>query len=321
MTEAIRAALRTQPFIDCHHHIWEPAHGRHPWLRPDSREPFRYGDTTPLKRTYLPADYDGDAAGFNVVAHVTMEGEWDPEDQVAETAWLADTLSGHRAYVGHVARAWLARPDIEVVLAGHGAWPFVKGIRQKPVTAARPDLVMPGTPGSLSDPAFRRGYAKLQRFGLHYELQAPWWHVDELIDLIMEFPETPIVINHMFTPVDRSEAGLAGWRRALERAASAPQTTLKVSGMGIAGRRWRLDDHRDVIRFAIDTFGPDRCMIASNFPVDGLCGDYPTIIDGYLAATADLDPDARNALFHDTAIRVYRLDVKPLAAPRAQIAC
>ena len=75
--------------------------------------------------------------------------------------------------------------------------------------------------------------------------------------LIAAHPETPVVINHTFLPVDRSAEGLAGWRKALARAASAPQTSLKISGLGVKGRPWTLDDNRAVIRDAIEIFGPD----------------------------------------------------------------
>jgi predicted TIM-barrel fold metal-dependent hydrolase len=53
-------------------------------------------------------------------------------------------------------------------------------------------------------------------------------------------------------------------------------------------------------------------MFASNFPVDGLCGSFETIYAGYKQATADLPLADRLKLFHDNAVRVYRLNIKPL---------
>jgi predicted TIM-barrel fold metal-dependent hydrolase len=63
-----------------------------------------------------------------------------------------------------------------------------------------------------------------------------------------------------------------------------------------------------VICDAIAIFGVDRSMFASNFPVDGLCGSFQTIYEGFQAAVADFSPADQRKLFHDNALRVYRLD-------------
>ena len=164
----------------------------------------------------------------------------------------------------------------------------------------------------MSDPAWQRGYAALQPNGLHFELQAPWWHVTELMQLIEKFPDTPVVINHAFMPVDRSPEALKSWRDALSLASSAPGITMKISGIGVSGKPWHLADQRPVIDACIDTFGPQRCMFASNFPVDALVGSFDDIYGGFLDATVDLDQADRTAMFHDNVIRIYRLDIRQL---------
>ena len=138
-------------------------------------------------------------------------------------------------------------------------------------------------------------------------LQAPWWHIDELLELITAYPETPVVINHAFMPSDRTPEAMAGWRAAIKRAASAPQVTMKISGFGIKGVGWPLDQQRPIIDALIDAFGPARCMFASNFPVDGLTGSFDTIYSGFKTATAEFSRADRAMLFRDTALRVYRL--------------
>ncbi|MGH6814869.1 MAG: amidohydrolase family protein, partial [Hyphomicrobiaceae bacterium] len=105
--------------------------------------------------------------------------------------------------------------------------------------------------------------------------------------------------------------GLAGWRAALKRAASAPQVAIKISGLGLKGRPWRLEDNQAIVAAAIETFGIERCLFASNFPVDGLCGSFDTIYSGYKTATANLPHADRLKLFHNNAIRIYRLAVTP----------
>ncbi len=304
------AAIPACGFLDCHHHVWDPGPTNpHPWLTDDPPIPFRYGDYASIRGRYLPADFARDAGAVPVTGHVTMEGEWDEADPVGETHWLEQVFACEPRYLGHVARAFLHRSDLEAVLAGHASHPFVKGIRHKPTAAPAPDRIERGVPGGMSDPAWLAGYRKLATFDLHFELQAPWWHVDELLDLIASVPQTPVVLNHAFMPSDRSDAGLSGWRKAIERAAAAPNVTIKISGIGVAGKPWTLEDQRPIIEACIAAFGPQRAMFASNFPVDRLCGDYETIIGGYAAAVADLPEADRRALFYETAARVYRLAV------------
>jgi predicted TIM-barrel fold metal-dependent hydrolase len=242
-----------------------------------------------------------------------MEGEWDEADQVAESRWMSEVAARHGLPAAHVARTILHADGATDELVRHAAFPLVRGIRHKPTAAASPDRVERGAPGSMSDANWRRGYAALARHGLHFELQAPWWHVDELLDLISAFPETPVVINHAFLPADRSPEALGGWRTAIKRAANAPQVTMKISGIGIKGRPWTLDEQRPIIRDLIEAFGADRCMFASNFPVDSLVGSFDTIYSGFKAATADLPRADRLKLFHNNAIRVYRLPAPMLA--------
>lgn len=302
------------PIIDAHHHFWDLSMGAHPWLAGKPLAGFRYGDYAAIRRDFLPADYQRAAAGHHVVATVTMEGEWDEADQVAESRWVSGIAARHGMPAAHVARTLLHLPGASDELAQHATYPLVRGVRHKPTAALRPDHIERGAPGGMTDPHWRRGYAALARHGLHFELQAPWWHVDELLDLISAHPETPVVINHAFLPADRSAEALAGWRVAIKRAAAAPQAAMKISGIGIKGRPWRLEDQRGIIRDLIEAFGARRCMFASNFPVDGLVGSFDTIYCGFKAATADLSRADRLQLFHDTAVRVYRLPLAQVAA-------
>ena len=298
------------PIVDPHHHFWDLARNRHPWLQDEPPIPFRYGDYSALKTNFMPADYERVSAGHRIVATVTVEAEWDPQDPIGETRWIDSVARDHGRPQAHVAQAWLDRDDVEEVLAAQAAFAIVRGIRHKPRAAARPDLVVEGTPGSMSDPRWRRGYGLLGEHGLHFELQVPWWHAREALGLLEAFPETVLVLNHAGLPGTREPEVLAGWRDGMRLLAQVPNVAVKISGLGLRDRPWSLDDNRQVIRDLIDIFGVDRAMFASNFPVDGLCGSFDTIYRGFKAAVADLDADERRKLFHDNAVRIYRLDTR-----------
>lgn len=154
--------------------------------------------------------------------------------------------------------------------------------------------------------AWRAGYAHLERHGLHFDLQTPWWHFEAAAVLARDFPRSLIIINHTGLPADRSPEGIAGWRRALELMAHEPNTCLKISGLGTHDKSWTVALNGQVVRDAISIFGAERSMFASNFPVDSLVATFDDIFDGFDAITAKLDVRTRRRLFHETAAEVYR---------------
>jgi predicted TIM-barrel fold metal-dependent hydrolase len=210
------------------------------------------------------------------------------------------------AIVGHV---WLAREDCERVLEGHSRYPLVRGVRSKPRTALRPDGTEKGAPWTMQDPAWRRGFAMLQRLGMSYDLRVPYWHLAEAAEIASLFPETPMVLNHTGFPWDRSEAGVAEWRDAMRIIAEASQVWLKVSELGLKDRPWDLEENRRVVLDAIEIFGIERCMFASNFPVAGLRASYGTIVTGMMDILEEFSEDDRDRFFRRNAATFYRLDL------------
>src|SRR5215208_1337543 len=89
-------ASETLPIVDAHQHFWDLSRNYHPWLCDPEPIPFRYGDYSRLKRSYMPADYRRDSAGFDIVKTVYVEAEWDPKTPLAETRWV-EAVAADRA--------------------------------------------------------------------------------------------------------------------------------------------------------------------------------------------------------------------------------
>ena len=295
------------PIVDAHQHFWNLDRNYYPWLCDSDPIPFRYGDYSALRQNYLPPDYRRDSAGFRVVKTVHMEAEWDRADPVAETRWIETVHRDHGLPTACIGHAALDRADVAEILAGHAQSPLMRGVRHKPAAANDPREARRGARGSMDDPRWRAGYARLQRHDLSYDVQTPWWHLDAAAELATDFPHTPIIINHTGLPVDRSAEGLAGWRRALETASAQPNIAIKISGLGRRGQPWTVGANAPIIRDTIGIFGVDRCMFASNYPVDRLAGQFDTIYRGFFAAVADRPRNEQLKLFHDNALRIYRL--------------
>ena len=295
-----RDGVRT--IVDAHHHVWDPVRNYHPWLCDAAPIAFRYGDYSALRRRYLPADYEADAAPLRIAASVYVETEWNPADPIGEMDYVAGLMAAHRLSSVAVAQAWLDRADAADVLESHAGRSFVRSVRHKPRANAGP---RDGAPGGMADTAWRAGFKRLATLGLRFDLQTPWWHLGEARQLADDFAETVIILNHTGLPADRSPEGLAGWRAAMAVLAGAPNVRVKISGLGQPGQPWTVEANRDIVLTTIDLFGTDRCMFASNFPVDGLCASFGTIFDGFGAIVAGFTADEQDALFAANARNVY----------------
>lgn len=295
------------PIVDAHQHFWDLQHNYHPWLCDEPPIAFRYGDYSAIRKSYLPADYAADGRGLSIVKSVHVEAEWNPRDPVGETHWLEQLSAAQGLPTACVAQAWLDRADADAVLAAQAARPLVRGIRHKPRAAGSPDDAQRGAPGSMDDPRWRRGFALLETHRLSFDLQTPWWHFDAAAQLARDFPRITIIVNHTGLPVDRSAEGLAQWRAAMQTLAQCANVFIKISGLGQPGRMWTLESNGPIIRDTIAIFGVDRCMFASNYPVDKLCAPLETIFAGFHAAVSERPHAEQRKLFHDNAVRIYRL--------------
>jgi predicted TIM-barrel fold metal-dependent hydrolase len=276
------------PIADSHLHLWDAHAHNYPWLR-DRPVVFRYGDYSALPRRYLIEDYRRDSAGWDVARGVHIEAEWDPYDPLGEMNFIAELRRQHGFPSVAVAQAWLDRDDCAAVLEAQAGHSFVRGVRHKP------------QPGMMDEARWRAGYRRLAPLRLHFELQAPWRQLDEAARLAHDFPDTPIVLNHAGLSLP---AELDAWRRAMAGLAACPNAMVKISGLGNLDAAAR----RRVITAVIELFGARRAMFASNYPVDSLRDSFDSIYAAFDDATRGFSPAERRDLFHDNAVRIYRME-------------
>ncbi|MDA1118621.1 MAG: amidohydrolase family protein [Proteobacteria bacterium] len=286
------------PIVDAHHHLWDLARGpvHYPWLQDPEPHDFFLGDYARLKRDYLPEDYRRDAAGHDVVKTVHVEAECSREQQVAETEWLTALHAKHGMPDAIVPHAWFHTPDAAAILERQASFPMVRGIRSKPFRD-----------GMMQEKAWLAGYALLERLKLSWDLRVKTWELEEAAAVVRAHPGIAVVLNHTGFPWDRSDAGLEVWRRGMRSLAASPHCHCKLSCLCLLDGPWDYESNRRVVLEAIGIFGTERCMFASNFPVDGLRVSFRQMFDDFKRMTRDLSSTERRALFHDNAVRFYRL--------------
>jgi predicted TIM-barrel fold metal-dependent hydrolase len=257
-------------------------------------------------RSYGLDDYLADTAGWNVVQTVHVECGLPPKDQLSETDWLQGLADTRGVIGGIVAGANLDDPGVEALLEAHAARANVRGVRQIVNWHADPAKTYGPTDLLLND-QWRAGYALLAKYVLSFDLQLYPSQMATAAELASANPDVPVIVNHAGMPTDRDEAGLTAWRDGLALLAERPNVSCKISGLAMIDRAWTVDSLRPFVLQVIETFGPNRCMFASNFPVEKVHGSFGGFYEAYDAITADFGEAERSLLFGGTAAGVYRL--------------
>jgi predicted TIM-barrel fold metal-dependent hydrolase len=270
------------------------------------------GAATQLSAGRLPTGY----AATQRADDGPCEAEWNRADQIGETRWITRINEIHGFPHAIVAHAWFHIPDAAEILARQAAFPLVRGIRSKPVAARSPADMRPGAPGSMQDDTWLCGFADPEQYGFAWDLRVPFWHLPEAAEVARAVPRTPIVVNHTGSPWERSEEGIAAWRRAMDVIAQQPNVHLKVSKFGLKDQPWDFESDRRVVLDAIATFGIERCMFASNFPVSGLRIAYGTLVSSVSRMLEGLSPQDRERFFVGNAVAFYHLPARPQPSDR-----
>jgi predicted TIM-barrel fold metal-dependent hydrolase len=305
------------PAIDPHHHLWDLSLKRHPWLEKARGEASEmvFGEMSSLLKDYGIADYVRDAAGQNIVATVHVEAGWADGHPLEESSWL-DTLD-HASGIAkrYVARVRLDDPDTRIRIEAEAANPRVVGIRD--IVSWHPDPAKSFAPhaGRMADLQWRSGLSHLSGLGLVFDLMLYPWQMDEACDLVRSFPETLFVLNHAGSPADRTEEGMALWRHGLSSLGAEPNIRLKISDLVAYDHAWSFESLIPVIEHCLESFGPARCMFASDFPVAGLHATFDEVYAVFRRAAEPMSLDEQKSLFFTTANTTYRLGLDVADTP------
>ncbi len=180
--------------------------------------------------------------------------------------------------------------------------------------------------GLLGEDGFRAGVRTLGELGYSFDAMVYHTQIPELTELARARPEVTIVANHLCVPIaggpyrGKADEVRAFWRRHLPDLAGCENVVLKIGALirPLSGQRWDKREEKasseevaaawgDEIHFAIDAFGPSRCLFESNFPVDKACFGYVEIWNAFKRLAVGFSPEEKLDLFHDSTARAYRL--------------
>ena len=306
---ASEAAVTPAPkIVDAHFHLWDLDENYYPWLSDAPKRKSLVGDVSSLRRSYRVADYLRDVGSLNVVAGVHIQAEHDHRDPVRETRWL-QCIAGDPASRGFpqgiVAEADLSRDDVDTILEQHCAFANTRGIRF--ALHRRLDESPPYDP--LLDPAWTRNFPLLRKHALSFDLQLFPSQAPGALALIRANPDVQFILTHAAMPFARDAEGMALWRRSILDYATLPNVAIKISGFGGYDPNWSVESVDPIIAQVISAFTPARCMLASNYPVEGVVKGYADIWNVFFRYFAAYSADEREMLFCSNAARIYRLKI------------
>ena len=298
------------PFIDTHHHLWDLENNPYPWLQ-EGIDHF-VGDYSPIRKSFLIADFLKGADGLPLRKSVHVQAEWDHNaDPIGETAWLqkvADSPASRGMPNAIIGYANLADPKVEDVISRHAQHRNWRGIRHMlNWSDDKPNFRFAKRGDLMRDPQWRKGYRLLAKYNGSFDLQVWPWQLADGAKLAKDIPEVPVILNHTGMPKDWDKQGVEQWRKGMRAIASAPNISVKISALGMMKKDWTTADIRPFVLDTVEIIGADRCMFASNFPVDKLFSDYATLWNAYDEITQGFTAGERAKLFHDNAEKYYRI--------------
>jgi L-fuconolactonase len=272
--------------IDAHVHFWHYNPAEYEWID----EPF-----ASLRHDFLPEDLAREMrnAGIDTCVAVQVRQSLD------ETRWLLELAATDRFIAGVVGWVDLRAADLSVQLDALTTDAKLVGIRH---------IVQAEADDFLDDQAFRRGVAVLEHHGLAYDILVYARQLPAAIRFAAALPGARLVLDHLGKP-DIRGGDFDRWRGDLDRLAALPNVCAKVSGLVTEAdwRHWSVEDLHRCITAALDSFGPDRLMIGSDWPVCTVAASYGAVLDVVRTAVSGLSRDARAAVLGGTARRLWNL--------------
>ncbi|HEX3984238.1 MAG TPA: amidohydrolase [Acidisoma sp.] len=273
------------PIIDTHLHLIDQDRLHYPWLR----------DVPALNRSFSLQEYWSEAEPLGIAAALHMEVDVVEEDREAESDFV---LGLGAPVVGAIASAQPEDPSFAAQLERIAAKPGIRGIRR----------ILHTLPDELGRrPIFTENLRRLARHDLSFDLCVLARQLPIAAEIARACPEIRFVLDHCGVPAVEARA-LSSWGEDIRRVAELPNVACKISGVvAYAGNAWTTEDLRPFVEHCIESFGWDRVVWGSDWPVCTLTADLTRWVQASRDLTSECSESETARLFNGNARRIYRL--------------
>jgi L-fuconolactonase len=273
--------------IDTHTHFYDPSRPQGvPWPREDDRL---------LYRTVLPEHFGALAEPLGVGGTIVVEAsEWLEDNQ-----WILDLARHEPLIVGFVGHIDLLGNSFARSLDRFAANPLFRGIRARGIGLE-----------ALTEGTGLRNIQLLAERDLSLDVLAGTEDLGEITELADKLRSLRIIINHIgHVPIDGKEPDRA-WQECMNRAADCPLVYCKVSRLTEAAVTYPAPEdpafYRPTLDFLFRTFGEDRLLYGSNWPVSDLAADYTTGLNAVASYFKSKGERATDKVFWENAKAAYK---------------
>ena len=240
--------------LDAHQHFWKYNPAEYDWIN---------GEMAVLRRNFLPQDLAPLLASEGFDGSVAVQAR----QSLEETRWLLELSAHNQIIKGVVGWLDLRSPELPAQLHQFAQNPKLVGVRH--IVQGEPDDEF------MLRPEFRRGIASLRDFNLTYDILIYPRQLPAAIKLVREFPDQRFVLDHIAKP-PIAEGRVTPWDRGIQELAQSTNVWCKLSGMVTEARweAWKPVDFRPYLDVVLNTFGPARLMIGSDWPVCTVSATY-----------------------------------------------
>jgi predicted TIM-barrel fold metal-dependent hydrolase len=289
------------PIVDCNVHLWDQRHNPVFWLTDRTLVRDLIGNYDSLPDLYTLGDYERETTGFDVRGIVWSDaGAADP---VAAAEWVWRQHEARDLVTGIVSLGDPAADGFGDLVDRLRGIPLVRSIRVR--LAAGPVHGSQSKSTLLEQPAVMEHLALMARHNLVATVEATSDQLGVVTRLARELPELKIVVDHFGWPTDLGDAGRRTHLDRLAKTAGSPNVATRLDAIGTIFGAWTTEQVRPRLLAVVALFGPDRCMLGSDLPIERLRSGFEPLYRAYDETFAGYARRDREMLLRATAEHWY----------------
>lgn len=271
--------------IDTHVHFWEYNKERDTWMDEG------------IRRDFMPKDIIPKLDSNAVDGVVAVQAD----QSATETDFLCHLAQDNPEIVGVIGWIDLLQDNLEAHLEQYKNRDILKGWRH--IVQAEPK-------GFLTNPTFIENVSILGKYNYTYGILVYHNQLSEVLEFVSALPEQPLVLNHMGKP-DLKTPEVEAWSNNIKQLAQHDNVYCKLSGLvtEAAKGQWTSDMLYRYIDKAIASFGTDRVMFGSDWPVMTLNSNYrewTTLFKNYITQFSKTE---QHQILYKNAVNFYNLTI------------
>nr|WP_288833246.1 amidohydrolase family protein [uncultured Flavobacterium sp.] len=273
--------------IDSHQHFWIYEADKHAWIDDEMKV---------IRKNFLPEDLKIVYQENNIDGCVAVQAD----QTLAETDFLLDLAQKNDFIKGIVGWVDLRASNIDEVLNQYNKFSKLKGFRHVVQGEADHNFML--------RPDFLNGIAALEKYNFTYDILIFPHQLGAALELVRRFPNQKFVIDHIAKPYIK-DGFYDGWATLMKAIAEYKNVYCKLSGMTTEAdyNNWTPEQIEPYMQLVLDTFGANRILFGSDWPVCLVAGNYTKTKELVTNFIAKLNSEEQAAIMGGNAMQFYNL--------------